>query len=107
MGLYDRIFDADHPNRIPSHGFYATMAEFARGKLTGPQAQTVLASISGAPLEGDEITQAAALLATITSQPTATAKLARAGEIHDVLMLSEQRPPGYDSAAAVQSKLGM
>lgn len=105
MGLYDRLFE-EGPTRIPTHGFYATMAEVARWKITTQQASTIIAAISGGPLVGDEATQAVALVATITSKPTVLEKVARALEINDVLLLAEHRVPGYDSAAAVAQKLG-
>lgn len=106
MALYDRLIgiDADNP-KIPVHGFSAVLGEFARGALTGAQAQAGIELFSGAPLTAAEVVEAQALLATVTG--TAPAKLARAKEIDDVLMLAEHRLAQYDTAAEVKTRLGV
>lgn len=106
MGLYERLIgvDADNP-KIPVHGFSSVLGEFARGNLTGQQAQDAITVFSGAPLTAGEVTEAQALLATVTG--TAPAKLARAKEIDDVLILAEHRVAQYDTAAEVKTRLGV
>lgn len=104
MGLYERLMGVEE-NKIPVHQFQATLAEFGRGRLTGAQAQAVIAAISGAPLTPAEVTEAQALIATVTGSNTA--KLARAAEIDHVLMLAERKAPGYSTPAEVKARLGV
>lgn len=106
MALYDRILGVDAENpKIPIHGFSALMGEFARGRLTGAQAQAGVTVISGQPLTPAEVAEAQTLLATISG--SATAKLARAKEIEDTLTLSENGVAGYSTAAEVKARLGV
>jgi hypothetical protein len=104
VGLYERLIGTED-FKIPVHQFQATLAEFGRNRLTSQQAQTVIASISGAPLDATATSEAQTLLATVTG--SATARLARVTEIDHVLMLAESRVPGYDTAAAVKTRLGV
>lgn len=106
MGLYDRLLAVDTVNPpIPVHGFSSLMAEFARGRITGGQAQAGMAVMSGAALTAGEVTEAQALLATISG--SATVKLARAKEIDDVLILGVHRVAEYDTAAELKTRLGV
>lgn len=105
MGLYERLIGSDGEARIPVHAFQATLAEFARGAITGPQAQTIIAAVSSAPLQPAEVTEAQTLLATFTGD--ATAKLARAAEVDHVLLLADVLAPGYDTAQALRDRLGV
>jgi len=106
MGLYERLLGVDPDNpKIPIHGFASTMAEVARGQLTGAQAQTAIGQFSGAPLTAAEAAEATTLLNTITG--TGTAKLARAKEIDDTLILGEHRVVQYDTAAELKTRLGV
>lgn len=91
--------------KIPVHAGQAILAEFARGNLTGAQAQAAVVAVSGAPLTAAEITEAQALIGSITG--TAAAKLARVSEIDHVLLLAEARAPGYDTPALVRARLGL
>lgn len=102
--LYDRIIGVGG-DKIPVHSFVSVLGEFARGRITGAQAQAIVDDITGSPLSPSEVTEAQALLATITG--TATAKLARAREIDDVLLLGKARAPGYDTGAALKTRLGV
>jgi hypothetical protein len=106
VALYDRIIgiDADNP-KIPVHAFAALMGEFARSRITGQQAQAGVELTSGAPLAAGEITEAQALLATVTG--TATARLLRAKEIEDVLMLAENGIAGYTTSDEIKLRLGV
>lgn len=95
MGLYERLVKRNDDRspavtgRIPLHSFSALMAEVGRGRVTGAEAQQIITDISGLPLDASEITEAQTLLQTITTLNNATAKLARAKEIDDVLLLAE------------------
>lgn len=106
MGLYERLLGVDATNpKISIHGFSSMMGEFARGALTGAQAQAGVEVISGAPLTAGEVTEAQTLLGTITG--TATQKLLRAKEIDDVLILGEHGVVQYDTAAELKTRLGV
>ncbi len=106
MSLYGRIIGVEGDgDKIPVHGFMATLAEYARGRLTGAQAQTIVNALSGSALSSSEVTEAQTLLATFTG--TATAKLARAVEVDNVLMLAEHHAPGYSTPAEVATRLGV
>lgn len=111
MPLYDRVIGRDdngvqlNTNRIPVHLFSALMGEVARTRLTGAQAQAQIEALSGTPLSASEVTEVQTLLATISG--AATAKLARAKEIDDVLLLAEQNSPVYDTPTKVKTRLGV
>lgn len=111
MGLYERLLGRDDAgvsvnNRIPVHGFQAVVAEFGRGRLTGAQAQTVVAELSGAALTPAEVTEANTLLATVSG--SLTAKLARAKEIDDVLLLADGgEVTGYKLPSQIKTRLGV
>jgi hypothetical protein len=106
MPLYDRLMGLNRPTllKIPIHQFSALLAEFARGQITGAQAQDAITAISGAPLSAAEVTEAQTLLATISG--SATAKLARAKEIDDVLMVAEMLVV-YTTPEGVKTRLGV
>lgn len=105
MPLYERLMGwTEEDVKISVHAFTALMREFARGRITGAQAQRGIESVSGEPLSPEAVTEAQSLLASITGN--ATAKLARAGEIDDVLMLAEAGVPPYDTPSAVRARLG-
>ena len=104
MALYDRLLGLAG-DKIPAHQFQATLAEFARGRLTGAQAQAIISAASGSPLDAGEVTEAQALLATFTG--STAVKLQRAKEVDDVLLLAEAGLPGYDTVALVKTRLGL
>lgn len=103
MALFDRITGEAEP-QIPVHLVSSLMGEVARGRVTGAQAQSAIEAASGARLDAAGIVEAQALLASITG--SATARLARAKEIDDVLVLAESRQV-YVSAAQVKTRLGV
>lgn len=116
MGLYDRLLgrdDAGNPlnvdagvgGKIPVHAFSAVMGEFARGRITGAQAQSIITEVSGSPLTASEVTEAQTLLGTING--AGTAKLARAKEIDDVLMLGESNTALYNTPTEIKARLGV
>lgn len=117
MALYERLLgrkedgsaldhDAGDPSRISVHLFSSLMGEVARGKFASNAAarDELNASIRD-PLSASEGTEAITLLGTITG--TATAKLARAKEIDDVLILGEQSSPSYNLPSKVKTRLGV
>ena len=107
-GLYERLMGwTEDDAKIPVHQFQATLAEFARGVITGPQAQSVIAALSGAPLTAAEVTEAQTLLTSVTNAGNAAARLARAKLVDDVLLLAETRVPGYDTPTLIRSRLGV
>ena len=57
--------------------------------------------------DNGEVTEITTLLATITSQPTLAAKLARNQEIGSVLFLARLQAPGYSRPAEVKARLGV
>lgn len=83
MALIERLMGVDaatHGSKVPVHAFSATLRERARGRLDNP---------------------------SITSAGNATAQLARATLIDDVLLLAEAAAPEYDTPAKVRGKLGL
>ncbi len=109
MALYARLMSLEEP-RIPIHQFQSTVAEWARGRITGTQANTIIAAVSGAPLTPAEVTEATTLVGTVPTGGTTAQQAARALrllEIDQILMLAENRVPQYDTAALVKAKLGV
>lgn len=104
MSLYGRLMGLEDFT-IHQDTFVATLAEFARGRLTGAQAQEIISVTSGAPLSASEMVEAQDLLATING--TGAAKLQRVQEINDVTMLCANRLAPYDTEAAVKARLGV
>lgn len=107
MALYDRLMGLSTTEpKIPVHAFVSDMGEFGRTVITGTQAQAIIAFVSqGVPLDPAGVTEVQALLATVTG--SLTAKLARVKLIEDVLILAEERAPGYDTVALVKTRLGV
>lgn len=114
MALYERVLgitdagDTNVPGRIPIHQFVAVMGEFARGRVTGAQAQAIVERVSGSPLTAGEAQEAQTLLGTVTGS-TAN-KLARAKEIEDVLVIAERGrggDPSYGTPSQVKARLGV
>lgn len=110
MALYDRLIgldDAGQPveGKIPVHQFQALMAEFARGIITGAEAQEAITFMTGTPLDPAGVTEVQQLIATVTG--SAATRLARVKVIDDVLMLAEVQIPNYDRPADVKARLGV
>lgn len=116
MALADRLCGVAGSNKIPIHSFQAIIAEWARGNITGAQAQAALEQSSGAPLTAGEVTEATNLVSSITSIPVtgSAAQIAdgrarralRAQEIDQVLLLADGRLAPYDDPATVKTRLG-
>lgn len=112
MALYERLLRRDDSggrvsvSKIPTHAFQAVMGERARGALaTNVAARDCLNSFISEPLTASEEQEALTLLNTITG--SGTAKLARAKEIDDVLMLAEAKAIGYITPSQVKTRLGV
>lgn len=106
MALYDRILGDVEP-KIPVHAFQALLAEFGRGQITGAQAQSAIFTLTGESLDQDGVTEAQALLATVTAQSGTVNRLARVKLIDDVLLLAESRVTGYSTPALIKTRLGV
>jgi hypothetical protein len=117
VALYERLLKLDPARpRIPVHQFQSVAAEWARGKITAADANTIIAACSGGVgLDAGESTEAQTLVGTVTAIPiTGTAvqiadgrarRALRVQEIDQVLLLAGM--PGYDTAAALKAKLGV
>lgn len=122
MALYLRLLgnDPDNP-KIPIHTFQACAAEWARGNITGAQANTAIGLAVSVddpkPLTASEQVEAQTLVSTITSiaisgtavqQADARARRAlRMFEIDQVLMLVDSKLPPYNTEAAIKARLGV
>lgn len=90
--------------KIPVHDFFAAAMEIIAGRLTVAQVKTALALDAAAQTEFD------ALAATA---PTGSAALAVANKalwvhsMHAVFILAEGGYAGYNTPAAVRTKLGI
>lgn len=102
MALIERLMhDSSEPSSrwIPVHDFFAAASEVERGALTSNQVQTALA------MTAPDITDWNALVALVTG--AAAARLAVIQRMHAVFILAEGRYAGYDTPAAVRTKLGI
>ena len=108
--LYERLMGihATRP-KIPVHQFQAISAEWARGQITGAQANTAIAAISAnVGLDATEQTEAQDLVTTVpTGAGTEAARALRIQEIDQVLLLADMRIAPYDTAAAVRTRFGV
>lgn len=111
MALYDRLLGIDATNpKIPVHAFQALTAEWARGNMTGAQAQAGIAQVSGAALTAGEITEAQTLVNTVPLGSTTAIQAARALrllEIDEVLLIVDSKIPPYTTSAAIKTRLGV
>lgn len=109
MGLYDRILRIEEP-RIPVHAFQAVAAEWARGQITGAQANNIIQVLTGAPLDATAQAEAMTLVGTVPTGSTTANKADRALRLHEIdqiLLLADARAPGYDTVAALKTRLGV
>lgn len=84
---------------IPVHQFFAAASEVERGALTSAQVQGFYSMTAADIVDWD------ALVALVAGP--AAARLAMIQRIHAVFLLAEDRLPGYDTPAAVRTKLGI
>lgn len=111
MALVERLMGIDARPKIPVHGFQAVLAEWARGNLTGAQAQAAIASLSGGVnLDAGETAEAQTLVNSVPTGSTAAAQAARALriiEMDQVWLLADAAVPPYNTAAAIRTRLGL
>lgn len=120
MALYERLLGQDPARpKIPVHAFQSIAAEWARGKLTGAEANAAVAAVAGGVgLDAAEQADAQTLVGTVTSIPitgSATAiadgrarRALRVQEIDQVLLIADAGGvAGYTTAAEVKAKLGV
>lgn len=89
MALFERLAGTEEP-KVPIHQFQALAAEWARGNLTGVQANAAIASLTGAALDAEASTEAQNLVNTVPTGNTTANQAARALrllEIDQVLLL--------------------
>lgn len=102
--LVERIMGMPGFAKISVHTFYAINNERIASRQTR---QNVIDALG---LTGDDITEYDALAALAPTGTTALAEAQKAhflGQVHSVFLLAEVRAPGYDTPAAVRSKLGL
>lgn len=102
MALIERLMhDSSEPSSrwIPVHDFFAAASEVERGALTSNQVKTALA------MTAPDIADFDAMVALVTG--AAAPRLAMIQRFHAVFILAEGRWTGYDTPAAVRSKLGI
>lgn len=98
MGLYERVLGLELP-KISEHWVLALLAEFGRGQITKAQ---IDAALNLSPAEQAELQT---LASTFTG--AVSAKLLRALEVQDVLMLGKSKIAPYTTVAAVKTRLGV
>lgn len=103
MALVERLMNLEQP-RIPVHDFFAAGHEIVMGRVTVAQVKTFLAMDAAAQAEMDAIV---ALAPTGTSALATAQKAQYVESLHSVFLLAESRYPGYDTPAAVRTKLGI
>lgn len=124
MALFDRLIGRDEnlgpvDNRIPAHLFISVCGEWARGKITGAQASSIIQAQTGAPLTAQEQIDAQSVISLVTSISVSGATAAQAmgtaqramklAEIEQVLYMADWRggAPGYQRPSEVRAKLGL
>lgn len=93
MALYPRLIGLEEP-KISIHQFMAAIAEFKRGRVTGPQIATAFS------LSAEEIVELTTLRARVTSDALT------AEEIHDVCLLAEGGL-AYNTEATMKTRFGV
>lgn len=103
MALIERLMELETP-KIPIHTFYAAQHERIEGQVTRNQIVAFFGMDAAAAAEYDAL---AALAPTGTQAAAVAAKAMFISRVHAVFMLAAARVPGYDTAAAVRTKLGL
>lgn len=96
--------------KIPIHQFQSIAAEWARGNMTGTQANTAIQIVSGIGLDATEQTEAQDLVTTVPTGITVDNKADRAlrlQEIDHVLLIADTGLPPLNTPAAVRTRLGV
>lgn len=122
MALFERLLGIGTRPKINVHYFRSVLAEWARGNMTGAQANACIAAMSGerpngVPLDAGEIAEAQALVDTVLAIPVSGSAASQADgrarramrvqEINDILTVSEYKPPGYSTPEELKAKLGV
>lgn len=103
-GLIERIMGLPGFKKISVHQFYAINNERIQGRQTRQNVIDVLG------LVGDDITDYDALAILAPNGSSTVQEVLKShflGSVHSIFLLAETRTPGYDTPAAVRSKLGM
>jgi hypothetical protein len=103
MALVERLMGLEEP-KIPVHDFFAAAMEIIAGRLTTTQVKNALELDAAGQAEFDT------LAATAPTGSTATALANKAlwvHSMHSVFVLAEGSYAGYNTPAAVRSKLGI
>jgi hypothetical protein len=103
MALIERLMGLEEP-KIPVHDFYAANDGRIRGALTAAQIKTALGMDAAAGAEYDALAAQAPSGGTTANQ---LARLDYLNKVHCVLILAESGYAGYDTPAAVRTKLGL
>lgn len=111
MALYDRIIGRNDegrtvPNRINPEVIASVIAEFSRDAINAATARDICSAL-GMTFSDDEEEELVDLFQTISTLPSATAKLARYLEIRDVLFLARLQAVGYSRPSDVKARLGV
>lgn len=101
MALVERLMhlDPDPARQMAVHTFFAAVNEVGQGFLTSAQVQTYYA------MTAEDLVDWNAVAALMPG--AAAAKALFIERIHGVFILAEVRAPGYDTPAAVRTKLGI
>lgn len=110
MALIERLMGIEP--KIHVHQFQAILGEWARGAITGAQAQTACAynSKGGPVLDAAAIAEVQAIYNTVPQGTTSALKADRAlrlVEIDHILLLADNLTPPYNTPAAVRTRLGI
>lgn len=103
MALVERLMGLEEP-KIAVHAFFASANEIIAGALTTAQVKAFLAMDTPAANEFD---------ALVATAPTGTAAINLAqkalfiSRVHSVFVLAEAAVTGYNTPAAVRTKLGI
>ena len=109
MALIERLMGLEE-TKIPVHQFEAIAAEWARGQMTGAQAQAAIVLNSGMAMDSACVAEAQALVATIPTGTTTANRLDRLERllvIEQVLLLADTLTAPYDTPQAVRARLGI
>lgn len=111
MGLYLRLLGIDSVNpKIPIHAFQAVAALWAKGSMTGAQAQAGIEKTSGAPLTSAEIAEVQALVNSVPVGTTTAMQVARALRllhIDQCLLAADMLIAPMDTEAGLKAALGV
>ena len=97
MSLIDRLSNDEDP-KIPVHQFYAALAEYAAGAITRA------GLVSYFQMSAEDETELDALIADYQAAP-ADRKQEFLEFVHRIFILAEVKAPGYDTKAALNTRI--